>query len=158
MNLIRRILCPVDFSDASRQPFDYAVNLAHEIHAELIVAHAFDVPAELSLAGQSHPADAAEKEKLHEYKPAAPLTKIDYVLHAGSPGPVICWLAQERQCDLIVMGSHGKGGLTHLLFGSVTEAVLRHSQCPVLVIRHRQANEAKLEEPLVLPVPAPRFM
>jgi universal stress protein A len=71
---------------------------------------------------------------------------------------VICWVAQEQQCDLVVLGSHGRTALAHLLLGSVAEYVLRHARCPVLTVRDRPAGEAPLAEPRVLPVPAPRFL
>jgi universal stress protein A len=153
MEAIQRILCPVDFSEASRRTFEFAEKLALSTNAELIVGHAFDVPAEYTAAGQNFPADPSISARLKEYKPAPALRKCDHVLHAGSPGDVICWLAQDRHCDLIVMGSHGKGGLMTLLFGSVAEYVLRHARCPVLVVRHRRENEASLPEPRVFPPP-----
>ena len=79
-------------------------------------------------------------------------------MHAGPPGEVICWMAQEQQCDLVVLGSHGRAALAHLLLGSVAEYVLRHARCPVLTVRDRPADEPPLAEPRVLPVPAPRFL
>ena len=80
------------------------------------------------------------------------------VLHAGPPAEVICWLAQERKCDLIVMGTHGRSGLKHLLLGSVAELVLRNARCPVLTVRDRPANDPQLAEPKVLPLAPPRLM
>jgi nucleotide-binding universal stress UspA family protein len=150
MELIQRILCPVDFSEVSHRTFEYAEKLARSAHAELILAHAFEMPAAYTVAGQSLPADPAEGARLREYKPSSPLLKIDHVLHAGPPGEVICWLAENRDCDLIVMGSHGKRALTRLLLGSVAEFVLRHARCPVLVLPHRRQQEGKLKEPYVV--------
>lgn len=155
MKLISRILCPLDFSEPSMHAFRYAEELAIASDAQLIIAHAFDRPATLDLPDQTDPADPKLKGQLHGVESSLPLERL---LHAGPAGKVICWLAQEQQCDMIVLGTHGRTGLKHALFGSVAEYVLRHARCPVLTIRQRPPDEPKLEEPLVIPLPAPRMM
>lgn len=155
--LIMRILCPIDFSHASGRAFAYAERLARELSAELVLLHAFEVPETLNLVGQEHPADPSLREQF-DAVPVPPDVRVTRVLHAGAAGEVICWIAQQRGCDLIVMGSHGRGALAHLLVGSVAEYVLRHARSPVLTIRDRPAEERPLGEPRVLPVPAPRFL
>ncbi|HEY4259396.1 MAG TPA: universal stress protein, partial [Schlesneria sp.] len=77
---------------------------------------------------------------------------------AGEAGEVICWLAQQHQCDIIIMGTHGTHALHHMIFGSAAEHVLQHARCPVLTIRDRPANKPPLEQPLVVPIKAPRYM
>ena len=151
----QRILCPLDFSERSEHAFRYAEELATQLEAELIIAHAFDRPATMDFPGQTTPANQALREKLESVESTLPLERL---LHAGPPGEVICWLAQENNCDLIVMGTHGRTGLGHVLFGSVAEYVLQHARCPVLTIRLRAENEPRLREPRVLPLPAPRMM
>lgn len=158
MALITRILCPTDFSDAAQSAFEYADNLAHEMHAELIVAHAFATPAALNVTGQTTPADPHVREKLDAIRSRFPATHLSRALHAGSPGEVICWLAASQHCDLIVIGTHGRTGLKHLVLGSVAEYVMRHASCPVLTLRKTTHPEAPPKEPLMLPVPAPRLM
>jgi universal stress protein A len=158
MSQISHILCPVDFSETSEKALRYAERLAESTGAELVLLHAFDVPASFNAAGQSEPADAAEKKQLEELHVRTPYIEVNRVLHAGPPGEVICWVAQERNCDLIVLGTHGRGGLKHLLFGSVAEYVLRNARCPVLTVRDRPENEPPLKEPMVLPPKAPRYM
>ena len=158
MENVCRILCPVDFSHNSEKAFHYAQRLADSPNAELLLLHAFDVPESYDSRSQWTPADRELETKLRDIKPTEPNVKVDYVLHAGPPGEVICWLAQQRECDLIVIGTHGRTGLRHLVFGSVAEHVLRHARCPVLVIRDWPENEPKLKEPMVLPPPAPRLM
>lgn len=155
MSKPKSILCPLDFSDYSMEAFRYAEELAIATGAELIIAHAFDRPATLDLEGQTKPADKHLQEKLDNVESSLPLTRLQ---HAGPTGEVICWLAQEHHCDLIVMGTHGRTGITHALFGSVAEYVMRHARCPVLTIRHHEPNQPKLREPRVLPLPAPRLM
>jgi nucleotide-binding universal stress UspA family protein len=153
-----RILCPVDFSEASRQALQYGERLAAASGAEVVVLHAFDLPGSYDYPGQTRPLDPTLRERLEMVRPASPQVKFHHALHAGLAGDVICWYAEDQKCDLIVMGTHGRTGLKHLLLGSVAEHVLRHARCPVLVVRDRPANEPPLKEPLVLPPPPPRLM
>jgi universal stress protein A len=172
---IQRILCPVDFSEASAAALAYAERLTRSTGAELVLVHAFDIPASLTYADVllvhafdipasltyadvQNPADPDVRKQLEELPLSFTDVKTVRVLHAGPPGEVICWLAQHRACDLIVMGTHGRTGLKHLLLGSVAEYVMRHARCPVVTVRERPADEPPLTEPLVLPPKAPRFM
>lgn len=158
MTQIKRILCPVDFSETSEKAFRVADGLAQRLQAELVLLHAFDIPATIDIPGQEHPADTELPARLNAIRSSSLDVALDRVLHAGPPGDVICWLAQERGCDLIVMGTHGRTGVVRLLLGSVAEHVLRHARCPVLTVRKRPENEPLLKEPKVLPLPAPRLM
>jgi universal stress protein A len=155
---ITRLLCAVDFSPASEAVFAYAERLATATGAEIVLVHAFDLPEKLTYEAQSHPADPHLVEQLDQMRPKTADARVQRLLHAGPPGPVICWLAQEQRCDLIVMGTHGRTRLAHLLLGSVAEHVVRHARCPVLTIREHPAGEPPLPEPLVLPLKAPRMM
>jgi universal stress protein A len=155
---IQRILCPVDFSEASAAALAYAERLTRSTGAELVLVHAFDIPASLTYADVENPADPAVRKQLEELPVSFTDVKTVRVLHAGPPGEVICWLAQHRACDLIVMGTHGRTGLKHLLLGSVAEYVMRHARCPVVTVRERPADEPPLTEPLLLPPKAPRFV
>lgn len=159
MKTISHILCPTDFSDISDKVIKYAENLALEANADLTLVHAFDTPATWNMAGQEHPRDPRLQIQLDSLlADSSHASKIHRIQHAGEAGEVICWIAQNRGCDLIVMGTHGRTGLRHLLFGSVAEYVLRHARCPVVTIRDRDPNEPPLPQPIVMPVPAPRFM
>jgi nucleotide-binding universal stress UspA family protein len=158
MSLITRILCPTDFSDAAQDAFHYADRLGQLMQAEIVLAHAFDTPAELTMTGQTKPADTHLQEKMDSIKSQYASSKLTRLLHAGSPGEVICWLASSHHCDLIVMGTHGRTGLKHLVLGSVAEYVMRHASCPVLTLRKAHVKEPPPKEPLLLPVPAPRLM
>lgn len=154
-NMITRILCPVDFSKPSMDAFEYSEELALATKATLVLCHAFDRPATWELGDQTEPADESIKQQFLDVKSTMPLERN---LHAGSPGKVICWIAEDKGCDLIIMGTHGRTGLKHLVFGSVAEYVLRHAHCPVMTIRMRPENEVAHEEPIVIPLPAPRYM
>jgi len=159
MEMIRRILCPTDFSSTADKAMRYAERLAMQTGADLYLVHAFGRPVELTVAAQTHPYDSQHEEKLNRLLVDSALAnRIVRLLHAGSAGEVICWLAQEHSSDIIVMGTHGSGALHHLIFGSVAEHVLQHARCPVLTIRDRPANEPPLEQPLVVPIKAPRYM
>ncbi|HEY0984164.1 MULTISPECIES: universal stress protein [unclassified Schlesneria] len=159
MRSVKRILCATDFSRSSEKAVRYAENLAIDLDAELILLHAFEAPVNWTAEGQKHPEDPKIKEQLDDVLVGSPLgDKLSRVLHAGPPAPVICWIGQEHQCDLIVMGTHGRTGLHHLLFGSVAEAVLRDARCPVLCIRDRDPGEPPMERPWNMPVLAPRMM
>ncbi|MBM4005181.1 MAG: universal stress protein [Planctomycetes bacterium] len=80
------------------------------------------------------------------------------ISHHFPPGKAICWFAESEQCDMIVMGTHGRTGLSHLLFGSIAEYVMRHARCPVVTVRERPSFGEPLQEPLARPLPPPRFM
>lgn len=158
MQPIQRILCPVDFSPVSAKALAYAERLAAGSRAELVLLHAFDVPASHTYADIQNPSDPAVRQQLEGLPLSLAATKPVRVLHAGPPGEVICWLAEQSACDLVVMGTHGRTGLKHLLLGSVAEYVVRHARCPVLTVGERPAGEPPLAEPLALPPKAPRFM
>lgn len=158
MESFQRILCPIDFSETSMAAFRYADRLANVSGAELLLLHAFDSPESYDLLGQTQPVDPALGAQLESYRSASPKVKVTHALHAGHPGEVICWFGEDRNCDLIVMGTHGRTGLKHLFMGSVAEHVLRHSRCPVLVVRMRPPEEPRLKEPLVVAPPQPRGM
>lgn len=148
--LKQRILCPIDFSEASISALRYAEELAGKLNAELVVAHAFKYPSSWSSDGQTEPSSDEVKAQMEAVECGVPFSRL---MHAGPPGPVICWLAQEKECTLIVMSTRGRTGLKHLLLGSTAEYVLQHAPCPVLTTRKREQDEPRLEEPIVLPLP-----
>jgi nucleotide-binding universal stress UspA family protein len=154
--MFHRILCPIDFSETSAKAMKHAEQVAEKFGAELILLHAFDTPETYDRKGQTRPADRELEPKLRNIQSTR--VKLSHALHAGSPGEVICWFAEEKQCDLIVMGTHGRTGLKHFFLGSVAEHVVRHARCPVLVLRTGKPGEARLEEPIVLPPPPPPLM
>ena len=159
MKTVNRILCATDFSVSSEKAVQYAEKLALDLGADLILLHSFPTPVNWTPEGQLHPEDPRIQEQLNAVLATSPVAaKVVRVLQAGDPAPVICWVGQEHQCDLIVMGTHGRTGVSHLLFGSVAEYVLRNARCPVLCIRDRDPREEPLTRPWDMPVLAPRFM
>lgn len=150
---IHRILCPVDFSETSTKAFEYAVRVAEHTEATIILFHAFDVPDSWAKGGRLNEIDPQVKAQLMEMTPAAEVS-IERVAHGGPAGPVICWMAQDKACDLIVVGTHGRRGVSHLLMGSVAEYCVRNARCPVLTVRDRPPGEVPLDEPEVyIPMP-----
>lgn len=145
-NPIRRILFPTDFSPAASAAFEYAERLASSTGAKLLVLH---VPQDSATVGPLNNVDGKKKRQLDAVRSESPDVVIERLFYAGSPGEVICWIAQERRCDQIVMGTHGRTGLINLLMGSVAEYVVRHARCPVLTVPSRPRGEAPLKDPAV---------
>lgn len=148
---IRRILFATDFSPASVSAFAHAERWAAATGAELLVVHALGVTDFWGTGGDQARVDEETQEKLRAVKPNLPGLRIEHITHRGRPGEVICWLAQDRVCDLIVMGTHGLTGFAHLVLGSVAEHVVRYARCPVLTIRLPSEKDQTLEEPEVIP-------
>ena len=140
----QHVLVPLDFSAYSTQALDYAMALAHPLHARLTLLHVIqplvmggdDIDVRLPEAFMQE-LDAELTRRLEAYLArvtAAGLTGA-MVLVQGSPYHAIVETAQARQVDLIIMGTHGRTGLRHVLMGSVAEKVVQLAACPVLVTR-----------------------
>lgn len=141
---ISRILAPVDFSPASNHAFQYAVELATKLKAEIHAVHVYQLPVYTFTEGAvtagpevvSKIVDASNdalKRLVSEHK-ASGVTIHAHVLE-GMPHDAVLDLAKKHDIQLIVMGTHGRSGLTRFLLGSVAERVVRSSPVPVLTIR-----------------------
>lgn len=151
---IERILFPTDFSATSMAALGHAERLAASTGAELLILHVFPVPDVWGSGGNANEVNDATKKQLAEIQPQMAGVRCQHVAHGGPPGEVICWIAQERHCDLIVLGTHGRTGLAHLLMGSVAEHVVQHAPCPVLTVRQQRESEKPLKEPIIsVPMP-----
>lgn len=142
-----QILVPTDFSECSAVALRYGLALAGRFGATLHVLHAvpnpFDQPwaAELYALPQADfermardEADRRLAELIHDA--GLPAERLRYVATSGAPFLAILQYAREAGIDLIVMGTHGRGAVAHLLIGSVAENVVRKAPCPVLTVRH----------------------
>jgi nucleotide-binding universal stress UspA family protein len=144
---IKRILVPIDFSRDSLHALAYARDLSRAFHAELLLLHVVD---QTYLAGVpelrvANPAlaklldDQWQIAKTHVAHLGARLEKkgqrLQTLTKRGSPAQVIADTAKRTAADLIVMGTHGRTGITHMFLGSIAEKVVRTATCPVLTVR-----------------------
>jgi len=144
---LNRILVPTDFSDNSRLALEYAAALGERFESELHLLHVLhDVLSSvapepglvLASAGDyvRELRESAEgaMQKLVESKPLAG-KKVVRRVREGQPFVEIIRYARDQSIDLIVIGTHGRTGLAHVLMGSVAERVVRKAGCPVLTVR-----------------------
>ena len=140
--MFKKILCPVDFSDTSMNADNNAINFSMEIKAEITFIHIIDIQAmqnigDLSGGGINDINLLIEEEKpvLSKLKDECDKKgiKVKTVLTHGEPVSVILETIKEDGHDLIIMGTHGKTGLTRLVLGSIAENVVRKSDIPVLL-------------------------
>jgi nucleotide-binding universal stress UspA family protein len=136
---IRTILHPTDYSELSRPAFELACALARTFGAELVICHASPPP--IIAAGEGVPIDFPTGEaegmaaRLEEVKPDGAGLRVTHRLLRGDPATEIARLAEGAKADLIVIGTHGRGGLSRLLMGSVAEGVMRKAPCPVVTVK-----------------------
>jgi nucleotide-binding universal stress UspA family protein len=150
---LERILVPVDFSDCSLDALEYAAVMAQQAKASLMLLHVLEPVSyglDFDLGHFRSREDVRESwtKRLEELAAThqLPHMPIEYRLRGGFPADSILDAAQTLPCDLIVMGTHGRRGISHTISGSVAEAVLRKARCPVVAVRspkfgpgHRQA-------------------
>jgi nucleotide-binding universal stress UspA family protein len=136
---ISRILVATDFSDQAGKALEWALSFAHAFRAKLVLLHVIDI---FSLAAAG--AVMAGSDPLHLIREQASkcmgelkalIPDAETVVREASPRPVVVDAALELNCQMIVMGTHGRSGLAHLLLGSVAEYVVRNSKVPVLTVR-----------------------
>ena len=141
---IKKILCAVDFSEASNEVADYTATLARAMSAEVLVLYVapslsqyvgFHVPpSSIENFVKDIVAGADESMKNFLDTHFAGLT-IKGEVATGYAAEEIIQVAEEEKADLIVMGTHGRKGIDRILFGSVAEKVVKTAKCPVLTIR-----------------------
>jgi nucleotide-binding universal stress UspA family protein len=148
---IRTILHPTDFSENSAHAFELACALARDFEARLLVLYvaepvvvaAAELPMILPVV-----VDTGEEARvqLEALRPNDPIIRVEHLYREGDPAGEILCAAEECHADLIVMGTHGRSGISRLLLGSVAEAVLRKAPCPVLTIKEPSRVAAKASE------------
>ena len=142
----KRLLCPVDFSEASNQALRYALSLAQESNAELLLLHVLEALPEADPLASSVVFDlgayrrALEESALTRLRALVPeeartWCKPVEVIGRGKAYHEILRVCAERAVDLVVMGVQGRGALDLALFGSTTHHVIRAGTCPVLTLR-----------------------
>jgi nucleotide-binding universal stress UspA family protein len=148
MKPITHILVATDFSDSADEALTYALTLADQVGATARLVHVFDDPGAIGLYSDGYVPMPAEtraeilaeiRRQLAARAAAAGRKDLPSEVLTGSPARTIVDAARQHQCDLIVMGTHGRHGMAHLLLGSVAERVVRTAACPVLVVRRPSA-------------------
>jgi nucleotide-binding universal stress UspA family protein len=142
---LKSILCPIDFSDFSVAAYHHALSLAEYYKARMVALHIVEL---WKYPFADYAAQEADYEKFsralneggqaqlrrfvreHSLGRAEP----DLVVHQGSAPKCILSIAQKENVDVIVMGTHGRGGFDRLVLGSSTDRVIRKATCPVLVV------------------------
>jgi nucleotide-binding universal stress UspA family protein len=134
-----RLLVPTDFSTHAAHAVAQACTLAAQDKAQVLLVHVIpttELDTTLLAWWQQHAQEvqaAAEQQlRLLAAEQAVP---VETLVVWGHPPSEICRLARERASDLIVMSTHGRTGLSHVLLGSVAERVVRHAPCAVLIVR-----------------------
>ncbi len=147
MDMFSTILCPTDFSEASFHALRVAQDLARHFGGELLVVHIVEPipPVPVDTNGsirfdvfQYEDELMASAEKLLAETLSRHLSsevKVRSMVAGGVPWEEIVRIASDEKASLVVIATHGRAGWKHLLFGSVTEKVIRVAPCPVLVIR-----------------------
>lgn len=141
---VKKILCPVDFSDCSKQAFPYAKMLAESLGAEVMLLHVFEpyvLPLEYGLAPIPFFEIEAEAKRNSQTqldqiaKEDFSGVKVTSLIGAGRSSDVILQTVKTHEADMIVLSTHGRTGLSHAFMGSTAEKVVRTANCPVLTVR-----------------------
>ena len=152
MKEYEKILVPVDFTAHSAEAVQRAVDLAQHYSASLALIYVYE-PLDYALpegyamytpeqAGQLMEEFRERLNKMVNEVRALGISSVESHVLNGSAAIEICDFAKQHRFDLIVMGTHGRKGLSHLLMGSVAERVLRTAHCPVLTVKATEEEEA----------------
>jgi nucleotide-binding universal stress UspA family protein len=134
------ILCPIDFGDASMKAFALAKELAGRLEADVVLLHVFVEPVvaypgmtPILVPGMSDEVATAARRALDELARQSPGVRA--TLRTGEPGAEILAAIEALRPRMVVMGTHGREGLSRLFLGSVAERIVRSSTAPVLTVR-----------------------
>ncbi|MEN8131614.1 MAG: universal stress protein [Pseudomonadota bacterium] len=158
MDTVNKILAPTDLSESSKPGVRYALQMAASVNAHLIVYHVAsydsDFPYPLGigevssaylptqdfddfLRGRKHSLKSFVNDN---FKDLCSAVKLSLEIDVGEAQEMILQKAEQNNVDMIVMSTHGRTGLGHILIGSITEYIVRHAHCPVLSIRSKPQN------------------
>jgi nucleotide-binding universal stress UspA family protein len=158
MMRLKTILVPSDFSECSDAAVRYGLELARRFDAKLHLLHVVQDPATQAWAAEGFTLPILEvvaqwqkeaQTRLIASVPAADAGRVTAFVTVTSPYPEILRYANEHAVDLIVMGTHGRGAVTHMLLGSIAEKVVRRAPCAVLTVRHPQREFVEPEPAFV---------
>lgn len=142
---IKTILFPTDFSNGARAAMDSALSLAKDYDAKLVLLYVIQdisiaewyIPSSISAADFTEEMKTSAGKEMEKWavEAKAKVKDVDQMVVHGVPFVEIIRTAKEKNADLIVIGTHGRTGIDHMLFGSTAEKVVRKSPCPVLTVR-----------------------
>jgi nucleotide-binding universal stress UspA family protein len=142
---IKTILFPTDFSNGARAALDHALSLAKDYQARLILLYVIQdisiaewyIPSSLSVTDLIEDMQKSAWKEMDKWEAeiAATVKNVEKLVVRGVPFVEIIRTAKDKDADLIVIGTHGRTGIDHMLFGSTAEKVVRKAPCPVLTVR-----------------------
>jgi nucleotide-binding universal stress UspA family protein len=158
---VQHILVPVDYSDCSRAALRFAVELAQKYQAGLDVVHVWDRPSYVSDVVMTTTDSVSGKSLVKLIQENAQRDLDDFLkgselpqglvrsgrLLSGDPASALLHELKQGKHDLVVVGTHGRTGLSHLLLGSVAEKLARLAPVPVLTVPDQQAQLARQQRP-----------
>lgn len=141
----KKLLLATDLSEASSSATDQAFELANRLGASLLVVSVIDPGSLLMPGGRFH----ARIDQVRERREQAAQELVErgrdmglpvsFLVWSGDPGDMIVEAAVAERAEMVIVGSHGRGAVGRFFLGSVSEHVVRHAPCPVLVVRPREA-------------------
>lgn len=148
---ITNILVPTDFSESAMAAYEYALSIAKTFQAKIYLIHVFEplvyyseaplgLPDMITMEQNIQAASQESMKKIvaeyfHGRRETYGDIEVETILTQGKPFIEIIKAAREKNADMIIMSSHGRSALEHILLGSVTEKVVRKAPCPVLTVR-----------------------
>ena len=144
---IKKILCPLDFSDVSKKLLDFSIAFTQTYQAKLVLLHVIDHPHlydnyQILAITPTEISDKLEKQAQEELSRIANKVKskikVEMFVKQGKPFIEIIRAAKDIDADLVIIGSHGKSAIAHVLIGSTTEKVARKAPCAVLIFREKK--------------------
>lgn len=142
---LKTILFPTDFSQGARAAMDHAVSLARDYKAKLILLYVIQdisiaewyIPSSLSVTDLIEDMQKSASKEMDKWgeEVSGKVGDTEKMVVRGVPFVEIIRAAKEKNADLIVIGTHGRTGIDHMLFGSTAEKVVRKAPCPVLTVR-----------------------
>lgn len=143
---LQRIMCATDFSPQAKVALEYAAELSMRLEVPLLLLAAFQIPIYPLPEGVMVRTSETISQLLTQTSTdlaAARVTAtelgardVETVVVEGNPASEVVRVATERKVDLIVLGSHGRGGISRAILGSVADKVMRTAPCPVMIVAH----------------------
>jgi universal stress protein A len=152
MNDLNKILVPTDFSDGSAAALKYACQLAEALHADITVLHALEPPSPLGTGPEFYTppreyfARRENEARNHLDSVLSPEQRQRYhaelvLRHGTAAAEILRYLYEHAAVHLVIMATHGRGGVARLMVGSVADQIMRQAPCPVLTLRAAESRE-----------------